>query len=181
MQPTAVGRPVRGGLTDKITQGYLPSYLRIAADLGPDAAVCEVGVYHGASLRLWQALFPLGRVTGVDSSPYADWPEGTVRVVAGQDDPGLPGKVGGPFGLVVDDASHDGTLTAATFRLLWPLVQPGGYYVVEDWWVSLAGVDGGGMLAMVAGMLSMLDGQDGECEQVTYRYGMAIAKRRGIA
>ena len=180
--------PFSEGLSDKITQGYFPEYLKIAADLGPSARVCELGVYGGDSLRIWQALFPRGTVAGVDCDPGCTWPEGTIRVIAAQEDPGLPGMLAAcaPFGLVADDASHAGDLTARAFAHLWPLVAPGGYYVIEDWWVSLrpnpqfgGGTDGGAMLAAVTAMLAFLDAPDAECEQVTCRYGLAIARKRG--
>ena len=100
-----------GFTTDKVTpHGYLPDYLRLAADLGTAAVVCEVGVKGGDSLVMWQHLFPDSpAVIGVDNDPNATWPEGTHRIVAGQDDPGLAEKVRefAPDGydLIVDDAS----------------------------------------------------------------------------
>lgn len=121
--------------------GYLPDYERIAAELGDDASVCEVGVWHGGSLAMWRELFPFGVVVGVDIDPGMTWPPDTVRIVMPQDDPGLRGAVSvhAPDGydLVVDDASHIGSLTEATFCSLWPLVKPGRYYVVEDWTSAL--------------------------------------------
>ena len=94
-------------------------------------------MYHGESLDMWQALFPDGVIIGADLDPACIWPEGTHRVIAHQDSPGLPALVAefAPDGcdLIVDDASHVGALSAATFALLWPLVRPGGFYVVEDW------------------------------------------------
>lgn len=171
--------------SDKISQGYLPAYLKIAAELGPAARVCEIGVCEGRSLRLWRSLFPAGVITGVDIDPDAVWPEGTIRVVAGQDDPRLPELAAGPFDLIVEDASHDGPLTAVTFGLLWPLVAPGGYYAVEDWWMSLCPAwifdmqtDGGKMLAAVSGLLGLLDSSEAECDEITYRYGLAIVHKR---
>jgi hypothetical protein len=129
-----------GFTTDKIhPHGYFTDYLRLAAQLPRDAAVCEIGVESGASLVLWQHLFPSSpAIVGVDRrDAETTWPEGTCKVVCGQDDPRLPALVSGfcpgGFHLVVDDASHIGHLTLATFALLWPLVKPGGYYVVEDW------------------------------------------------
>ena len=124
--------------TDKVhTHGYLPDYLKIAEAIGPSAVVCEVGVAYGASLEMWQHLFPGGTVIGVDRAPDAIWTEGSIKIVAQQDDPGLAGMVAehAPDGcdLIVDDASHIGHLSAATFGLLWPLVKPGCYYVLEDW------------------------------------------------
>src|SRR5580704_2359361 len=95
--------------TDKIEpHQYFHAYVRIAAELGPKARVCELGVLDGESLRMWQALYPAGVVTGVDISTAATWPRGTVRVVARHDDPALPSMLGGPFDLIVDDGCHDG-------------------------------------------------------------------------
>ena len=90
--------------TDKVEHGYLPSYLRIAAEIGPAGRVLEVGVWHGGSLHMWQALFPGGVVCGVDSDPGARWPPGTVAVVSGQDAAGSPGPAPGgvPAGLGPD-------------------------------------------------------------------------------
>jgi hypothetical protein len=174
--------------SDKVEpHGYFTAYLRIAAELGPSARVCEVGVENGESLRMWQGLFPTSAgITGVDANTAATWPEGTIRVVALQDDPGLAGMVGGgPFGLVVDDASHDGKLTTATFNLLWPLVQPGGFYVVEDWSVALRDDPhwgpqanwGDSMLRLAESFLPLLAWRDGECQSIEYRYGLIILRK----
>ena len=35
--------------------------------------------------------------------------------------------------LVVDDASHTYEETKASFEFLFPLLRPGGIYVIEDW------------------------------------------------
>lgn len=127
-----------GFRTDKVApHGYLRDYLRLAAGLPENAVVCEIGVEQGASLEMWQHLFPSGTVIGVDHKADAWWTEGSIKIVAGQDDPALPAMVSehAPDGchLIVDDASHIGDLTLATFGLLWPLVKPGCHYVVEDW------------------------------------------------
>jgi hypothetical protein len=176
--------------TDKVTvHGYFPAYVRLAAEIGPRGRVLELGVLDGESLRLWQALFPLGAVTGVDISTAATWPRGTVRVVARHDDPALPGMLGGgPFDLIVDDGCHDGETVQRSFTLLWPLVARGGFYVVEDWMVSLRPSErpgetwgqpwGPGMLRAVQSFLALLDFPDSECEAVEYRYGLAIVKKR---
>jgi hypothetical protein len=167
--------------TDKWTHGYLPTYLRIAAELGPAARVCEVGVFGGESLAMWQALFPDGTVCGVDREAGCAWPPGTIPVIRSQDDPALPTLLrqhADGWDLIVDDASHDGRLTAATFRLLWPLVAPGGFYVVEDWMVALGwpGWDSS-MLTAVAGLLPLLT-RDGDAEDITYRYGLAVVRKK---
>jgi hypothetical protein len=178
--------------TDKIApHGYFPDYMKIAAAIGPSATVCEVGVFNGGSLAMWQHLFPFGLVIGVDHQPVSTWPEGTVRIDAEQDDPELQDKVRqhapGGCNLIVDDASHIGHLTAATFTSLWPLVLPGGYYVIEDWadsWVfpswprwqdvrpELAGDE---LIDYVPSLIETL--KDGAGEVTYTRLGLVIIRR----
>jgi hypothetical protein len=170
--------------TDKITyHEYFQTYVSIAAQLGPKAKVLELGVENGESLRMWQSLFPLGDVTGVDINENARWPRGTRKVISPQDDPGLPGKLGGEFNLIVDDASHNGITTRKSFEVLWPMVAKQGFYVVEDWTVALradphwGGPWGDSMLRTAEGFLPMLDYRDAQCDFITYKYGMVIIHR----
>lgn len=170
--------------TDKIEpHGYFHSYLKLASELGPSARVLEIGVLDGESLKMWQALFPTGDVTGVDSNEESIWPEGTHKVISNQNDPDLPDKLEGSFDLIIDDASHYGLATQQTFLLLFPLVNPGGYYVIEDWQIALGSsllwgsCPGPGMLKCVESLLTFLDKRDSVVEEVTYRYGLAIVKR----
>lgn len=168
--------------TDKIRHGYLGTYLRIAAELGPAGRVCEVGVQDGHGLDFFQALFPDGTVAGVDVSGDRSWPDGTRRIVAAQDDPQLFVLLGNyslAWDLFVDDASHRGDLTVATMRLLWPLLAPGGYYVIEDWMVGLGDWPGydDSMLLAAQGLLPLLT-KGGDVEDITYRYGLAVLRKR---
>lgn len=171
--------------TDKSYLGYLPVYLAAAAELGPAARVCELGVYQGAGLEMFQALFPDGLIAGVDISGGCRWPEGTIRVIASQDSPDLPGILrehSEYWDLIADDASHEGTVTRASFDLLWPLVRPGGMYVIEDWMASLPGnsavlPSAGTMLAMAQGLLPLLY-WDSDVEEIRYRYGLVITRKR---
>jgi predicted O-methyltransferase YrrM len=39
----------------------------------------------------------------------------------------------GPLDLVIDDASHEYGATVASFEMLFPLLRPGGLYMIEDW------------------------------------------------
>ena len=39
----------------------------------------------------------------------------------------------GPLDLVIDDASHEYNATVASFEMLFPLLRPGGLYMIEDW------------------------------------------------
>lgn len=169
--------------TDKVAQGYMNAYREIADYLGSAARVCEVGVLNGGSLATWQELFPQGTVAGVDISEYAIWPEGTIKIVTSQDNPELPEILSNyeiEWDLIVDDASHDGTLTAATLELLWPLVSPGGFYVVEDWFVGYPDYSGPckspEMLDLAKSLLDRLH-RDSDVASIGYRYGMAIIRK----
>ena len=95
----------------------------------------------------------------------------------------LPGRlaaVAPGWDLIVDDARHDGPKTAATFALLWPLVSPGGYYVIEDWMVALGwpGWDTAACWTRWRGCCPCSPGT-WDVEEVTYRYGLAVARKRG--
>ena len=170
--------------TDKVDQGYMPAYNLIADTLGGAARVCEIGVQRGGSLATWRDLFPKGLIAGVDTDTRAVWPPGTIRIIAGQDDPALPGLLAAhseEWDLIVDDASHDGDLTSRAFGLLWPLVSPGGFYVIEDWFVGYPDYAGPckspAMLPLVKGLLDRLH-EDSDTESVSYRYGMAIIRKK---
>jgi trans-aconitate methyltransferase len=152
--------------------GYLPHYLRIAADIGMAARVLELGVRRGDSLRLWQVLFPQGDVAGVDCDPAATWPPGTTRIEARQDHPDLP-ELAGARDLIVDDASHEAGPTMAAFTNLWPNVAPGGYYVIEDWWFNWHQKDS--MLVLAQNLLPVL--QQKEVASITYTWGLIIIRK----
>jgi cephalosporin hydroxylase len=177
-----------GHLTDKFSLGYYPAYQELAREIGPAGRVLEVGVYRGGSLLMWQELFPGGLVAGADNDPGATWPPGTRRIVAHQADPGLAeaARQASPDGydLIVDDASHIGELSAATLELLWPLVRPGGWYVLEDWTVSLAqpwaAEFGDAPLRLAESFLRRI-GPGRDADRVAYRYGQAMLRKRDDA
>ena len=118
----------------------------------------EFGVFFGASILMWRDYFPSAEVVGVDtfagklghgpSFPeprkfLEKWQNGTVgpriklieadqakledleRVVAAV-------SGGDLFDLIVDDASHKNRDQQLTLALLFPLVRPGGIFVMED-------------------------------------------------
>lgn len=178
--------------TDKGESGYVPTYKALAQTLPRDPAICELGVYQGGSLELWQTMWPAASViVGVDLNPNSVWPPGTVKVVADQQKPGLAnllihtlasealGKQG--YDLIIDDASHQGHSTYKTFQHLWKLVTPGGYYVIEDWcvWNGHHGNFDDSMLNMAMMLLKGFDTPETTVHFVTYSYGMIIIRKRG--
>ncbi len=165
-----------GFTTDKIGHGYLPTYLNIAAQLPAPATILEVGVAGGASLTMWRHLAPGADVVGVDINAQATWPDGTHRVVADQTNPALASVLPyTAYDLIVDDASHDNARTRETWRQLWGLVKPGGWYVIEDWSHC------GGLIREFAGELVDCFHESRPLawgvESVTYRPGLIVIRR----
>jgi hypothetical protein len=176
--------------TDKFAHGYFAKYRDLCTSLDTDAAVCEIGVQGGGSLEVWQAFFPDGFVVGVDGNALSHWPEGTVKVVCDQADDTLTSRLTDvlwkhervAFDLIIDDASHNGELSAKTFELTWPLLHPGGFWVLEDWQVALPefpGAYGPSMLRLAESFLQRLT-RESDVEDIYYRYGMAVLRKRVV-
>lgn len=98
--------------------------------------VLELGVYRGASLKMWADYFPNAQVWGIDVDPEAAQYDGErIHILTGsQADPAIveqaaPGEM---FDLVVDDGSHLVDHIIESHRLLWPRLNPGGHYFIED-------------------------------------------------
>jgi SAM-dependent methyltransferase len=125
--------------TDKGPE-YLARYERaFAAWRGRPVKVLELGVLRGGSLLLWADFFPQGRIVGLDlDEVVVDHPR--VDVYRGsQGDADLLHRIAAEcapegFDIVIDDASHLGHYTAASFAALYERhLRPGGIYVLEDW------------------------------------------------
>lgn len=114
--------------------GYMAAYERYLPH--DPTAVLELGVDQGASLRLWDRLFPRADIYGVDlHDRERDVPDRTTVLVGDCSDPGFIEPMArqlGPFDIVVDDASHVPAQVARSFATLFGHVVPGGIYAIED-------------------------------------------------
>lgn len=127
-----------GRVMDKWLQ-YLPLYDRAFAPYrGFPIRMLEIGVFQGGSLELWRKYFgPEAVLYGVDIDPACarrvDAPS-QVRI-GSQDDPEFLKRVVAEMGgieIVLDDGSHIASHQRVSFQTLWPLLSPGGVYVIED-------------------------------------------------
>ena len=113
--------------------------------------VIELGIYDGGSTAFWYELFRPQKHVALDIQGQTD-PLYFRRYVESR---GLGGRIKtywntdqgdkarlrtivetefeGPPDLVIDDASHLYWLTLASFEVLFPLLRPGGLYIIEDW------------------------------------------------
>lgn len=108
--------------------------------------IMEVGMYEGGSLVWMDQLYKPTKLVGLDvrtdpivaledyraTRPHIrtyygryQQHEGTLAAAHTNFPTGMD--------LVIDDASHLYELTKQTFCMLFPMVRPGGHYVIEDW------------------------------------------------
>lgn len=113
--------------------------------------VLELGIFDGGSLAFWVETLNPSKIVGVDLQRKTN-SEYFSRYLASR---GLSQRVktywgvdqsdatalheiaqtefDGQLDMVIDDASHFYSLTKASFEILFPLLRPGGLYVIEDW------------------------------------------------
>jgi hypothetical protein len=154
-QDRAIDRP-NAELTDRFQlykdRRLVDDYARLLAiDPAPVERMVELGLWDGGSAALWLLTIAPDLFLGVDLDVRSDSPyfsrfiaerglrdrvrtawgvdqadKGTLRRLVAEQSPA-------PLNLVVDDASHLYWPTRASFEALFPLLCPGGWYVVEDW------------------------------------------------
>jgi hypothetical protein len=122
--------------------GYLPIYERHFAPLADEPIrLLELGVYRGASLRLWRDYFSRGLIVGLDEQPVTvDDPSGRIAIYQGrQQDTALLDRIAREraphgFDIIIDDCAHLAAPARASFWfLLERHLKPGGLYAIEDW------------------------------------------------
>ena len=113
--------------------------------------VLELGIFDGGSIAFWHELFQPRKHVALDLTDREDSPyfqkykktrqlEDRIKTfwrTNQADKPRLSTIVQteftGPIDLVIDDASHLYEPTLATFEAVFPLMPPGGIYIIEDW------------------------------------------------
>jgi hypothetical protein len=105
---------------------------------GSDFRMLEIGVFGGGSLDLWREYFgPNATIFGIDVREECrelNGPKAQVRIGLQSDASFLQGvfaEMGG-LDVVLDDGSHKGADQWASFETLFPLMNEGGLYIIED-------------------------------------------------
>lgn len=131
---------------------YLPFYDGLfAASRDLPVSVLEIGVQNGGSLETYAAYFEQGRrFVGCDIDPRCAalaWQDPRIHLVLG-DANSLPvcqaiRSLSESYEFIIDDGSHTTYAVLASFLLYFPLLRPGGVYVIEDtctlYWPSHGG------------------------------------------
>lgn len=123
---------------------YTPIYEKYFAPLRDQPiTLMELGIggYEypdrgGASLKMWYEYFPHAKIIGLDCHNKVGLDNDRIFTAVGSQAnqsylEDLLSRRGYP-NIIIDDASHINNLTITSFQILFPLLAPGGIYVVED-------------------------------------------------
>jgi hypothetical protein len=113
--------------------------------------IMELGIWDGGSIAFWFEYFNPRKFVGIDVQQRQD-SQYFRRYITSR---GLESRIStywatdqgdskklceviktefaGPLDLVIDDASHMYALTKQSFETIFPLLGPGGLYIIEDW------------------------------------------------
>jgi hypothetical protein len=111
---------------------------------------------------------PKARIVGVDlTPPQLDIPGVELHAGDQSDQEFLQSLIAryGGFDIVIDDASHIGRLTIASFTELYPAVRPGGWYVIEDLETSYWESHGGGPVGTRGTAVDLIKGMVDRVQQ----------------
>jgi cephalosporin hydroxylase len=158
---TNAGHP-EGAFTVFKSRSMVRDEMRIVHPLQP-RRILEIGTDTGGSALLWRELLKPGKVVTVDLSAEPLTLPGirTYRGVDQADTAALRAIVesefDGALDLVLDDASHVYEPTRASFDCLFPLLRPGGLYLIEDWdWEAIPGLNRSGFAEGAEGLVRLI-------------------------
>jgi SAM-dependent methyltransferase len=129
-----------GKVSDK-WESYLDFYDESLAYMrDQDISLLEIGVQNGGSLETWAEYFHAGKVfVGCDIDPNCGalrYEDPRIKVIVGdintQEAFGKVAAASSSFDLIIDDGSHQSMDILNTFINYFPLVKPGGLFVIED-------------------------------------------------
>ncbi len=110
---------------------YLEQYRDIEFNL------LEIGVFDGASVKMWKEYFPKANIVALDIDPRCkQYEEDRINIHIGdQTDVKFLQDVFNKYGhfeVILDDGGHSWKQQIVSFETLFPLLTPGGLYFVED-------------------------------------------------
>ncbi|RLJ04011.1 MAG: hypothetical protein DRP08_02595 [Candidatus Aenigmatarchaeota archaeon] len=176
-----------GGMaTDKhYVHNYLPIYDNLFAPLRRRRVkIIEIGLLYGASLALWHQAFPKAQIFGLDKNRTV-WQRmikglDRIKVFVGmQEDERILAKVAasGPYDIIIDDCGHNPESQWTSFKALWPRLNPGGYYVIEDCYRSFKkGYDGFNLPMEMAGWVESIYNSH-EVGSLQFYYNLCIVQK----
>jgi 23S rRNA U2552 (ribose-2'-O)-methylase RlmE/FtsJ len=120
--------------------------------VGKDIFILEIGVCKGGSLQIWKKyLGDKCKIVGIDNDPYTEYQEERITVKIGSQNnveflKELISEHGNPD-IIIDDGSHIQSDVLYTLSVLYPILNPGGVYIIEDTHTAYMHEYGGGITA----------------------------------
>lgn len=117
---------------------YFDAYHRhLNKFVGQRVNLLEIGIYGGGSLEMWRDYFgKASRIIGIDIEKECEIHRGDgIEVYIGsQQDKNFLRKVmeQESIDICVDDGSHNTKHQATSFEAIFPKINPGGIYIIED-------------------------------------------------
>jgi|ETNmetMinimDraft_25_1059894.scaffolds.fasta_scaffold64286_2 hypothetical protein len=134
---------------DAARNGYVNEYVRLFDEIRDNKInFLEIGIFQGRSLAMWSDYFSNGKIYGIDIDTtefklvYPELLEmgafendNLQEVIQGDTTDStildvLNSEVG--FSVIIDDGDHTHLGQLATFKNFFPLLEPGGFYIIED-------------------------------------------------
>jgi len=165
--------------------------------------VFELGIYEGGSTAFWYEVLKPNNMSSIDiqdkinTAHFNSWQDRKTREdkssiktywKTSQADPDELKRIvstdfNNKIDIVIDDASHLYSNTLISFETLFPLINPGGIYIIEDWawihWSEWASQlpRGEDLSKLVTQMIQCSGTGSGIIENVTVCSGFAIIQR----
>ncbi|OBS41345.1 class I SAM-dependent methyltransferase [Pseudomonas syringae] len=131
---------------------YLNTYDRLFKNLETSAvSLLEIGIQNGGSLEIWSKLFPYSKIiVGCDINPdcaQLKYDSENIKLLIGNiNDSNIQRELdalSNDFDIIIDDGSHTSSDIITSFLLLFPKLNTGGIYIIEDlhcsYWQSFEG------------------------------------------
>ena len=160
---------------------YTPEYHKLLSPIRNEIQlVCEIGIGNaplmapltsinykpGGSLRMWRDYFPQAQIVGCDILESVLFKE--ERITTFQTDQSNVESLNRliesvrklqPYAdIILDDGSHIEEHMVTSFKTLWSLVKPNGFYIIEDIYISF--------LDRIAGLNKEFDFKDAKCVHI---------------
>lgn len=128
--------------TDKSSNGhnYLKYYDQFFSAIRQNnLTILEIGVWEGASLKMWEEYFSFAQIIGADIDEKKQYESERIStVIADQGSVGALVLLGEELinsngvDIIIDDGSHEAEHQILSFETLFPYLNSGGYYCSED-------------------------------------------------
>lgn len=123
--------------TDKTVSGFVQIYEDLFANFrNTEKSILEIGINRGDSLRMWREYFPKARIMGADirQSTLGKCGKGVETYYLDQSSRAdlCAFSADKNFVIIIDDGGHVVSHQILTFEVLWPHINSGGLYIIED-------------------------------------------------